>query len=101
MDTKHVLYGLRVGRIQEVAATLSGHLTCTFDDRESDYFGEYCLARTVHGELRIVAQPDPEGEPFEDQFEEYQVLIYSTVEGDGPGLDGVPVGKSVIEKLRG
>lgn len=100
MSSKEVLYGVRVGHVQDVAAALAAHLNCTFESRESDYFGEYCLARTGRGELRIVAQPDPEGEPFEDEFEQYQVLIYSTIMGDEIEFYGVPVGQGVVERLR-
>lgn len=92
--------GVRVGHVREVAVALAAHLKCIFDFRESDFFGEYCLARMGHGELRIVAQSDPEGEPFEDEFKNYQVLIYSTSKDDVVELRGILVGQSVVEKLR-
>jgi hypothetical protein len=100
MSSKEVLYGVRTGSVQEVAAVLASRLSCVFDARESDYFGEYCLARTDRGELKIVAQPDPEGEPLEDQFEEYQVLVYSSGGDDELDLRDIPVGQGAIERLR-
>jgi hypothetical protein len=94
-----LLFGLRTGDVQEVASVLAGRLGCSFAARESDYFGEYFLAHTGHGDVKIVAQPAPDGEPLEEDFEEYQVLVYSP---DGEGeldLHGIQVGQGAIERL--
>ena len=98
-DDEEVVYGLLAGKLQDVAAVLAGRLGCSFAARESDYLGDYLLAQTDRGEVRIIGQPDPEGEPLEDEFEEYQVLVYSPAGDNEFDLRDVPVGRGVIERL--
>jgi hypothetical protein len=99
VSSEEALYGVRDGDVREVADLLAGRLGCSFAARESDYFGEYFLAHTERGDVKIVAQPDPEGEPLEDEFEEYQVLVYSPGGEGDLDLRDIPVGQGVIERL--
>jgi hypothetical protein len=99
MSSEEMLYGVRAGDVQQVASVLADRLGCSFSARESDYFGEYFLARTERGNVRIVAQPDPEGEPLEEEFEEYQVLVYLPGGDDELDLHGIQIGQGVIERL--
>ena len=99
MSSDEVLHGVRAGDVREVASVLADRLGCSFAVRESDYFGEYFLAHTKRGNVKIVAQPDPEGEPLEEDFEEYQVLVYSPGGDDELDLRDIQVGQGVIERL--
>lgn len=49
--------------------------------------------------MKIVAQPDPEGEPLEEGFEEYQILVYSPGGDDELDLRDIQVGQGVVERL--
>ncbi|MEV4276959.1 hypothetical protein [Actinoplanes xinjiangensis] len=94
-----MLYGVKNGSLEDVTAALAARLDCAFESRESDYLGEYSLAQIGDDEIKIVTQPDPDGEPHEDRFEDYEVLIYSDAGADDFGLRDLPVGPSVVEIL--
>jgi hypothetical protein len=100
MSMDDILYGVRTGDPQDLAAVLTPRLGSPFETRDSDYLGQYCRAHTPHGEIKILVQPDPEGDPFEDDFPDYRLLIYVNAEGNDIDLSGIAVGNSVIERLR-
>ncbi|WP_285471479.1 hypothetical protein [Actinoplanes sp. NBRC 101535] len=83
-----------------MAAVLAAHLGCGFEERDSDFLGEYLLARIGSGELSVVEQPDPEGEPLEGDFEDYHVLIYSPADLGGREIRDLRVGDDAVEVLR-
>ncbi len=97
---RSVLYGVRNANVDETAAALSAQLGCEFRERDSDYLGVYQKAQIGSTHIRVVAQPDPEGEALEDGFEDYNTLIYVEVEDDFPPLDGVPVAADAVNRLR-
>ncbi|MEU4159294.1 hypothetical protein [Actinoplanes sp. NPDC026670] len=90
---------MKNGNVEDATAALAARLNCTFELRESEYLGEYTLAQVGGGELKVVAQPDPDGEPHEDEFEDYEVLIYSDAETDDLGIRDLSVGPGVVEVL--
>ena len=87
---KHVLYGLRVGGGEAVAGVLARRLGHDFELRESYWMGEYWLARIGSSRVKIVSQPDVDGDPVDAAFADYDTLVY--VDGDdGVDLDGTAV----------
>jgi hypothetical protein len=99
--TTHRLYGIMTPDAQGTANFLAELLRCTFQERESDYLGIYWLARHGGSEVRVVSQPDPEGEDLEDEFSDYQTLIYVDGAPDMPDIGGTQLGLGTIETLRG
>lgn len=97
---RSVLYGVRNANVEQTAAALSNRLGCEFRVRDSHYLGIYRKAQIGSTQIRVVAQPDPEGEALEDGFEDYHTLIYVEVDGDFPALDGVPVAAEAVNRLR-
>jgi hypothetical protein len=97
---RSVLYGVRNANVEQTADALAERLGCEFRVRDSHYLGIYQKAQIGSTQIRVVAQPDPEGEPLEDGFEEYHTLIYVEVDGDFPTLDGVPVAAESVTRLR-
>jgi hypothetical protein len=95
------LYGVRNSGLEQTTVALAARLAYTFQERDSYYLGVYWVADDGSTEIKVVAQPDPEGDPFEDEFADYAILIYMV--SDDPGhqsLRGIPVGDSVVELLR-
>jgi hypothetical protein len=98
----HLLYGLRaVDRVAEAVEVIAERLGCVFQERESHYMGEYWLAKIESTTVKIVTQPDSYGDPVENSFADYGLLMY--VDGDTPvpNLDGTRVGDNVMERLGG
>lgn len=100
--SRHLLFGVRTACIDEVVQSVASRLGCTFQERESDYLGTYWLATIDEIKVRIVSQPDPEGDPLEDDYDEYGTLVYvdSMGEGDVPDLNGLPVALERLTLLR-
>ena len=98
--TRHILYGIRNAGVSETADAIGIRLGCTFQERESDYLGTYLLASVGITVIKVVPQPDPEGDPLEDDFEDYGTLVYVEAEGDFPELDGVRVASESLTRLR-
>jgi hypothetical protein len=98
--TRHVLYGVRNSGVEETAAALGTELGLTFQDRESDYLGVYKLAAAGSMEIKIVSQPDPAGDPLEDDFVDYRTLVYVETESDLPVLDGLRVASDAVDRLQ-
>lgn len=98
--TLQILYGIRNVGIGETADALSVRLGCSFQVRESDYLGTYMFADQESAEVKVVSQPDPEGDPLEDEFEEYGTLVYVNVHGENPELDGILVANESLVRLR-
>jgi hypothetical protein len=95
-----VLYGVKNSGVEEIAGALGIQLGLIFQDRESDYLGAYKLASVGSTEIRLVAQPDPAGDPLEDDFVDYTTLVYVEADSDFASLDGVRVGSEAVERLR-
>lgn len=95
-----LLYGAKECGIDTTALAISSRLGCTFENRESGYFGEYKLASFGAMDIKIVAQPDPEGDPLEDEFEDYHILVYVDSDGEAPDLDGLQIAAGRLERLR-
>jgi hypothetical protein len=99
--TWSLLYGVRSGNVEETATALAARLACTFQERDSHYIGVYRVADIGSSEVKVVAQPDPEGDPLEDEFEEYRTLVYVvTKDADFPALEGVATASGAVERLR-
>jgi hypothetical protein len=97
---KHSLYGARIAGVSEVALAIGGLLVCEFQTRESDYIGVYRMATVSEAKIQVVAQPDPEGEPIEDGFEEYVTLVYVDGEVDTHLFDKLLSHRGGLERLR-
>jgi hypothetical protein len=97
---QHLLYGLKGSRIAEASEFLGVRLGCNFQERESEYLGIYMLASTSSAEIKIVHQPDPEGDPLEDDFVDYGTLVYVEARHDFPELDGVQIASERLTRLR-
>ena len=80
----------------------ASRLGCSFQERESYYLGIYWLATIDEIKVRVVSQPDPEGDPLEDDYDEYGTLVYvdSMGEGNVPDLNGLPVALERLTLLR-
>ena len=97
---RQILYGIRGAGINETADAISVRLGCTFQERESDYFGIYMIAQAESAEVKVVSQPDPAGDPLEDEFEVYGTLVYVNGHSEIPDLDSLPVATESLTKLR-
>jgi hypothetical protein len=97
---RHLLYGIAGPSVDLVAQVLDERLGRTFHQRESDYFGVYRHATADSAEIMVVSQPDPEGDPLEDDFADFSTLVYIDGESDLPDLDGLRIGRQKLEKLR-
>jgi hypothetical protein len=97
---QNILYGIRNAGVSETADALGIQLGCTFHQRESDYFGIYMLANVAGAEVKVVSQPDPSGDPLEDDFEDYGTLIYVETASGFPELDGISVATESLARLR-
>lgn len=84
----HQLYGLKVKDPSRIVQFLSDLLGCVFQERESDFLGIYWLARTDPCVIKVISQPDPEGEYIEPEFAEFETLIYVDGESGLPHLRG-------------
>jgi hypothetical protein len=94
------LYGIRNVAAAQAARGIGELLNCTFDERESDYLGMYWLAWADGNDIRVVSQPDPDGEPLEDDFADYQTLVYVDGETDFAALPGTELEGGTLEVLR-
>lgn len=84
----------------ETAQLIGKALECTFRERESDYLGVYRIVRIGEGQIRVISQTDPEGDPVEEGFVEYETLI--DVEGDSilPQFESLTAPEGPLDKLR-
>lgn len=98
--THSLLYGVRHAGVESTAAAIGAALACAFQPRESDYLGSYLKTAAGSAVIRVVAQPDPEGEPLEDGFADFDTLIYVEAADDLPTLAGLRVGDDTVQLLR-
>jgi hypothetical protein len=98
--TQHLLYGVRNSGVSETTEALAVRLGCTFQERESAYLGIYMLASFATAEIKVVSQPDPEGDPAEDDFNDYGTLVYVEAQPNFPELEGMPIASEELTKLR-
>jgi hypothetical protein len=97
---KHTLYGVKGAAVAQVGQAVSSALSVELAERESDYLGVYLNGKVGSTKIRVVAQPDPEGEPLEKEFAEWNVLVYLDGSDDLPSLNGLKSGNGVIHILR-
>jgi hypothetical protein len=98
---KHALYGVKKVAVAQVGQAVSSVLSVELEQRESDYLGIYLSGMAGSTKVRIVGRPDPEGEPFEREFPEWDVLIYLDGPDVFPSLGGLELEGGVIRALRG
>ena len=98
--TRTLLYGVRHAGVESTADAIGAALACAFQPRDSDYLGAYLKASAGSAVIRVVAQPDPEGEPLEDDFADFDTLIYVEAADDLPTLAGLRVGDDTVRLLR-
>jgi hypothetical protein len=98
--TKEVLLGARTASIEETATAIAARLGISFHKRDSHFYGDYFLAEIDRGEISVVSQPDPEGEPLEEGFEDYRTLVYIETDAECPELHQLPVVDEHLERLR-
>lgn len=96
----HILYGVKSAETAAVAAALSDLLDEPLHERESSYLGDYWLGRVGDSKVKVVEQPDPGGEPLDEAFGEYRVLIYVDGSTPVPRFSGLAVADDVIVLLR-
>jgi hypothetical protein len=94
------LYGVKAGDPERVAAALEGVLGGALQGRDSEFYGDYWLFENDDTELRVVQQPDPAGELFEEAFPDHKVLIYLDSDIPVEGIAGLATPSGVIELLR-
>jgi hypothetical protein len=99
--TGSLLYGVRHASVESTAAAIGAALACVFQSRDSDYLGSYLKASAGAAVIRVVAQPDPEGEPLEDGFADFDTLIYIEAGDNLPTLAGLRVADETVQLLRG
>lgn len=97
---KHTLYGAKGAEVAEVGRAVSSALSTELQERESDYLGVYLSGKVSSTKVRVVSQPDPEGEPVEPEFSEWDVLVYLDGPDELPSLNGLEFGAGVIRALR-
>lgn len=68
--------------------------------RESSFYGDYWIARVDNVEVMVIEQVDPVGEPQEEDFVDYQVLIYVGSLEPVADISGLATGSGVVELLR-
>lgn len=99
--TWSLLYGVRSGNVDATATALAARLACTFQERDSSYIGVYQVADIGSTEVKVVAQPDPDGDPLEDDFADYGTLVYVvTPDSNFPALEGTVTSSGVVDQLR-
>lgn len=98
---KHTLYGAKAATLAHVGQAVSAAFSVELAERESDYLGVYLSGKVLSTKIRVVTQPDPEGEPLEKGFPEWNVLIYLDGPDELPSLHGIESGDGVIQTLRG
>ena len=97
---KHTLYGVKGAAVADVGQAVSAALSTDLQERESDYLGVYLSGKTSATKVRVVSQPDPEGEPVEPEFAEWDVLVYLDGPDELPSLNGLELAAGVIRVLR-
>ena len=69
-------------------------------ERESSFYGDYWIARFDGIEVRVVPQIDPSGDPQEEEFVDYGILVYLDSPAAVEGIAGLRTESGVIELLR-
>lgn len=97
-------YGVRSGGAGPVAAALGERLGLAFQERDSEYYGDYWLARVGEATIRVVPQPDPVGELLEPDFPDHPVLVYVDDDAAAAGIAveaiaGLDTPGGVLERL--
>jgi hypothetical protein len=93
-------YAAGLAAAEEVTDSLSKLLNLQFQGRESSFWGDYWLAEYNTTKIKVLSQPDYRvDEIMEEDFEDYQVLIY--VDGASvSGINGLVTPHGVIEVLK-
>jgi hypothetical protein len=73
---KQVLYGVRGLDVENTAQLIARMLPCTFEERENEFRGTNLVAVTREGELQVSAVYGLKGEIVEDDFQEYNTVVY-------------------------
>jgi len=94
------LYGVKSGDTAPVAAAVGSALGHTLQKRDSSFYGSYWIARFNDVEVLVVEQIDPVGEPQEEEFTDYQVLVYVGSLAPIEGISGLSTESGVVELLR-
>ena len=97
---KHVLYGVSGAAMARVGEIVSSALSVELAQRESDYLGVYLNGVIGSAKVRIVVQPDPEGELLEPDFPEWDILVYLDGPDELPALDKLKFKGGIIKILR-
>jgi len=97
---ENILYGARAAQLVEVGQVVASALRSSFSERESDYLGVYLQGFSGSTKVRVVSQPDPEGELLEPDFPEYRTLVYLDGADTLPSLDGLEFEEGIIDLLR-
>jgi hypothetical protein len=94
------LYGVRSGATDPVAAAVGEVLGHALQKRESSFYGDYWIARFDNVEVLVIEQIDPVGEPQEEEFMDYEILVYVGSSAPIDDISGLMTESGVIEPLR-
>ena len=97
---RHLLFGVRKASVDATATAIGSAVECSFEDRDSSYLGPYKFAVVGSSEIKVVSQIDPDGEPLEEDFEDFATLVYVDSDGDAVSLEGISVANEPLEQLR-
>lgn len=98
---RSLLLGARSGDVAEIASLIERTLGYNFQERESDYFGTYRIAKADGLQIKVVSLLDPEGAPLEEGFGGFETLIYADGDLSGIQFGTLTVPQGPLEKLRG
>lgn len=84
----------------EVAQRMASALGGVFALRESEFWGEYWLWTEPGMEIKVVTQPDMEGEMVEEDFPGYRTLIYFEGSDAGYADERISRATAMVDVLR-
>jgi hypothetical protein len=95
----HNIFGVRGVALGRCAVLIAELLAVDMVERESDYLGCYFAGAGSDFNVRIVEQPDPEGELLEPEHQDYDVIIYLDGQSQFESVEGCVVDSSSIVRL--
>jgi hypothetical protein len=98
---QHNLFGIGGVAIGDCALSIGMLLQVELNQRESDYLGCYMVGSGADFKIKLVEQPDPEGELIEPGYPDLGILIYLDGESDFPQVDGYEVSGVRIVRISG
>ena len=95
----HNVFGVRGVSLGRCASAIGGLLDVNLTERESDYLGCYLAGSGSDFKVRVVRQPDPEGELLEPAYPDYGVIIYIDGTSQFDSVESQHIDQSLIVRL--